>query len=337
MKTIGFGIAGLGRIGKIHFKNVETFCENAKVVALSNLNVNNIEWIKSKQKGINIYERFDQMVNDKHVDAVIISSPTPFHSEQIKIALHAGKAIFCEKPIDLSLEKVIQVQELVNKSRIPFMVGYNRRYDPNILKIKKDIECGVIGTIQILKITSRDPSPPDIDYMKNSGGLFLDMSIHDFDMACYLNQQNVKKVYSTGSVFVDKEIKEIGDIDTAVTTITFENGSLATIDNSRKANYGYDQRVEVFGSLGMSISQNQLSNNNIIANNKGIHYSKPLGFFLERYSQSYISILNEFINCLINKKEISCGIKAGLDSLKIALAAKKSLNENRVVNFDEIN
>ena len=336
MKIIGLGIAGLGRIGKIHFKNVDTFCENAKVVALSNLSVNNIEWINSNKKTINIYKRFDQMVNDKDVDAVIISSPTPFHSEQIKIALDAGKAIFCEKPIDLSLEKVIQVNELVNKSRIPFMVGYNRRYDPNILKIKKDLESGVIGTMQILKITSRDPFPPDIDYMKKSGGLFLDMSIHDFDMACYLSQQNVKKVYSTGSVFGNKEIKEIGDIDTAVTTITFENGPIATIDNSRKANYGYDQRVEVFGSLGMSISQNQLSNNNIIANNKGFHYSKPLGFFLERYSQSYISIMNEFINCLINKKEISCGIKVGLDSLKIALAAKKSLNENRVVDFDEI-
>ena len=336
MKIIGLGIAGLGRIGKIHFKNVDTFCENAKVVALSNLSVNNIEWINSNKKTINIYKRFDQMVNDKDVDAVIISSPTPFHSEQIKIALDAGKAIFCEKPIDLSLEKVIQVNELVNKSRIPFMVGYNRRYDPNILKIKKDLESGVIGTMQILKITSRDPFPPDIDYMKKSGGLFLDMSIHDFDMACYLSQQNVKKVYSTGSVFGNKEIKEIGDIDTAVTTITFENGSIATIDNSRKANYGYDQRVEVFGSLGMSISQNQLSNNNIIANNKGFHYSKPLGFFLERYSQSYISIMNEFIYCLINKKEISCGIKVGLDSLKIALAAKKSLNENRVVDFDEI-
>ena len=299
MKIIGLGIAGLGRIGKIHFKNVDTFCENAKVVALSNLSVNNIEWINSNKKTINIYKRFDQMVNDKDVDAVIISSPTPFHSEQIKIALDAGKAIFCEKPIDLSLEKVIQVNELVNKSRIPFMVGYNRRYDPNILKIKKDLESGVIGTMQILKITSRDPFPPDIDYMKKSGGLFLDMSIHDFDMACYLSKQNVKKVYSTGSVFGNKEIKEIGDIDTAVTTITFENGSIATIDNSRKANYGYDQRVEVFGSLGMSISQNQLSNNNIIANNKGIHYSKPLGFFFGEIF-AIVYIYNERVYKLSN-------------------------------------
>ena len=336
MKIIGFGIAGLGRIGKIHFRNVNTFCENAKVVALSNLNDKNIAWIKSKQMKINIYDRFDQMVNDIHVDAVIISSPTSYHSEQIQIALSAGKAIFCEKPIDLSLEKVLQVQELLNKSKIPFMVGYNRRFDPNILKIKKDLESGVIGTLQIIKITSRDPSPPDLDYMKKSGGLFLDMSIHDFDMACYLSKQKVKKVYSTGSVFGDKEIKKIGDIDTAITTITFENGSLASIDNSRKSNYGYDQRVEVFGSLGMSISQNQLSNNNIVANNKGIHYSKPLGFFIERYSQSYIAIMNEFINSIVNKKEISNGINAGLDSLKIALAAKMSFNENRVVFFDEI-
>ena len=243
MKTIGFGIAGLGRIGKIHFKNVDTFCENAKVVALSNLSVSNIDWINSNKKTINIYKRFDQMVNDKDVDAVIISSPTPFHSEQIKIALDAGKAIFCEKPIDLSLEKVIQVNELVNKSRIPFMVGYNRRYDPNILKIKKDLESGVIGTMQILKLLVEILSSGYRLHEKIRRSIFRYVYSW-FRYGLLFKSTERKKVYSTGSVFGNKEIKEIGDIDTAVTTITFENGSIATIDNSRKANYGYDQRVE---------------------------------------------------------------------------------------------
>ena len=210
------------------------------------------------------------------------------------------------------------------------MVGFNRRYDQSMQKIKKSIKNGTIGTPQIIGITSRDPAPPDINYLKTSGGLFLDMAIHDFDMACFLNENPVESVYSTGSVFGDKQIENLGDVDTAVTTLNFENGSIATINNSRKAVYGYDQRVEVFGDLGMCATNNQLPDNHFIADENGIHTPRPIGFFLERYADSYRSIIKEFISCLIEKREMPNGINAGLNSLHISLAAKKSFQEKEL-------
>ncbi len=334
MRTIGFGIVGLGRIGKIHFDNINRHCKDANVVAVSNLNSRNKEWVNNRAE-VKIYESFEKMVLDPLVNAVVISSPTAMHSKHIKTASQAGKAIFCEKPVDLSLDKVKELEHIIKINNVPFMVGFNRRFDNSILKIKKAIDKGIIGSPQIIRITSRDPDPPSIDYMKTSGGLFLDMAIHDFDMACYLNKQKVKTVYASGNVFGAPEIKKIGDIDTAVTTLTFENGSLATIDNSRKAAYGYDQRVEVFGNLGMSASKNQLPDNHYIANSDGIHTARPLGFFLERYADSFIAIIQEFIFCLLKQKKINNGIEAGLNALLIALAAKKSLNEKRAINLDE--
>lgn len=335
MGKVNFGIVGLGRIGKIHFDNIRLYCENASVLAVSNLNPINQEWVKAR--GVhNIYDRFDEMMLNKEIDAVIISSPTAFHSEHIKVAAEAGKAIFCEKPIDLSLETVRDIDHLIKSKEVPFMVGFNRRYDANLIKIKDDIEKGVIGEPQIIKITSRDPAPPSINYIKSSGGLFLDMAIHDFDTACFLNQQKVVMVYSTGTVFGDSEIKKAGDIDTAITTLTFENGSMASIDNSRKSAYGYDQRVEVFGDLGMTASKNQLSDTHYLANSKGIHTALPIGFFMERYSSSYLLIIKKFIACLLDKVEIPNASSAGLNALAIAIAAKKSFDQNRVVAMDEI-
>ena len=239
------------------------------------------------------------MLNDE-INAVIISSPTSLHSEHIIQAINAGKAIFCEKPIDLSLERVKKIHALVNELKIPFMVGFNRRYDPSLMKVKSDIKNGVIGKPQIIKITSRDPEPPSIDYIKTSGGLFLDMAIHDFDIACFMNQQKVISVYSSGSVFGNYKIKKLGDLDTAITTLTFENGSMASIDNSRKSAYGYDQRLEVFGDLGITASNNKLTDSHYFADSDGIHNSLPLGFFIERYSESYLLILKKFIYCLAN-------------------------------------
>ena len=331
---IKFGIIGLGRIGKIHFENINSFIDDASIAAVSNLNSKNQKWVKDRSD-TKIYDHYDQMVSDPKIDAIIISSPTSFHIEHINIALKAGKAIFCEKPVDLSFRKVKSIKDLIKDSKVPFMVGFNRRYDKSVQKLKNSIKKGTIGIPQIIRITSRDPAPPDIHYLKTSGGLFLDMSIHDFDMACFLNPNSVKSVYSTGSIFGDKQIKNLGDIDTAVTTLNFENGSIATIDNSRKAAYGYDQRVEVFGDLGMCAINNQTPDNHFIADENGIHTPKPIGFFLERYADSYRTIIKEFISCLAEKKETPNGINAGLNSLKISLAAKKSLEEKRVVYLDE--
>ena len=331
---IKFGIVGLGRIGKIHFENINSFIEDASITAVSNLNSKNQKWVKERSN-VKIYDHYDKMVRDSKIDAIIISSPTSFHIEHINIALKAGKAIFCEKPVDLSFKKVKLIKDSIKDSKIPFMVGFNRRYDKSIQKIKKSIKNGTIGTPQIIGITSRDPAPPDINYLKTSGGLFLDMAIHDFDMACFLNENPVESVYSTGSVFGDKQIKNLGDVDTAVTTLNFENGSIAIINNSRKAAYGYDQRVEVFGDLGMCATNNQLPDNHLIADKNGIHTPRPIGFFLERYADSYKSIIKEFISCLIEKTEMPNGINAGLNSLHISLAAKKSFQEKRVVYLKE--
>ena len=331
---IKFGIVGLGRIGKIHFENINSFIEDASITAVSNLNSKNQKWVKERSN-VKIYDHYDKMVRDSKIDAIIISSPTSFHIEHINIALKAGKAIFCEKPVDLSFKKVKLIKDSIKDSKIPFMVGFNRRYDKSIQKIKKSIKNGTIGTPQIIGITSRDPAPPDINYLKTSGGLFLDMAIHDFDMACFLNENPVESVYSTGSVFGDKQIKNLGDVDTAVTTLNFENGSIATINNSRKAVYGYDQRVEVLGDLGMCATNNQLPDNHLIADKNGIHTPRPIGFFLERYADSYKSIIKEFISCLIEKTEMPNGINAGLNSLHISLAAKKSFQEKRVVYLKE--
>ena len=331
---IKFGIVGLGRIGKIHFENINSFIDDALIAAVSNLNSKNQKWVKDRSD-IKIYDRYDQMVRDPKIDAIIISSPTSFHIEHIKIAIDSGKAIFCEKPVDLSFSEVKLIKDLLKDSKVPFMVGFNRRYDQSIQEIKKSIKNGTIGTPQIVGITSRDPAPPDINYLKTSGGLFLDMAIHDFDMACFLNENSVESVYSTGSVFVDKQIENLGDVDTAVTTLNFENGSIATVNNSRKAAYGFDQRVEVFGDLGMCATNNQLPDNHFIADENGIHTPRPIGFFLERYAESYRLIIKEFISCLREKREMPNGINAGLNSLHISLAAKKSLEEKRVVYLDE--
>ena len=334
MRNLRFGIVGLGRMGKIHFDNINLNIKQATISGVSNLNPENKKWVKERSDA-KIYDHYDKMVRDSKIDAIIISSPTSFHIEHINIALKAGKAIFCEKPVELSFKKVKLIKDSIKDSKVPFMVGFNRRYDQSMQKIKKSIKNGTIGTPQIIGITSRDPAPPDINYLKTSGGLFLDMAIHDFDMACFLNENPVESVYSTGSVFGDKQIKNLGDVDTAVTTLNFENGSIATINNSRKAAYGYDQRVEVFGDLGMCATNNQLPDNHFIADENGIHTPRPIGFFLERYADSYRSIIKEFISCLIEKREMPNGINAGLNSLHISLAAKKSLQEKRVVYLKE--
>ena len=334
MKQIKFGLVGLGRIGKIHFENIRLNCENASVIAVSNLGPDNVKWIN--KRGVkHIYDSFSSMMLNDEINAVIISSPTSLHSEHIIQAADAGKAIFCEKPIDLSLERVKKIHALVKELKIPFMVGFNRRYDPSLMKVKSDIKNGIIGKPQIIKITSRDPEPPSIDYIKTSGGLFLDMAIHDFDIACFMNQQKVISVYSSGTVFGNPDIKKLGDLDTAITTLTFENGSIASIDNSRKSAYGYDQRIEVFGNLGITASNNKLADSHYFADSNGIHNSNPLGFFIERYSESYLLILKKFIYCLLENKEISNNSRVGLNALLISLAAKKSFEENRVVELYE--
>jgi myo-inositol 2-dehydrogenase / D-chiro-inositol 1-dehydrogenase len=328
MKKINVGIIGLGRIGKIHFENLKRNISDVAIAAVSDPLVKYDNGIPSCSP--------EELIAMKGVDAVIICSPTDTHAAYIELAAKAGKHIFCEKPHDLSLNRVLETLAVVEKSGVKLMLGFNRRFDPNFLKIRNLVKAGRVGDPHVLKITSRDPGPPPITYLKSSGGMFLDMSIHDFDMARYIMGKEVVEVSATAAVLTDPVIKEAGDIDTAVVTLRFEDGSMAVIDNSRKAVYGYDQRLEVFGSKGMAKVDNNMPDNHELYDADGTHGSLPLNFFMERYTASYLYEMKMFIQALQEGAALPVSGYDGLKAMAIALAAGKSVKENRPVKISEI-
>jgi myo-inositol 2-dehydrogenase/D-chiro-inositol 1-dehydrogenase len=336
MNKIKIAVAGLGRIGKIHLNNLCRNLSEIEVVAVMDLMDNSKE--TADEYNIPLFLKdFDSLISIPDLDAVVICSPTDTHADYVVKAARAGKHIFCEKPLDLSLEKVKEVLTIVEESKVKLMLGFNRRFDPEFRKIRELVINGTIGDPQILKITSRDPGPPPISYIKVSGGIFLDMTIHDFDMARYISGKEVREVFAAGAVKVDKAIGEAGDIDTAVITLVFEDNTMAVIDNSRKAAYGYDQRLEVFGSKGMALADNNFPNSHKLYSDKGVSGDLALHFFLERYQESYNNEMQDFINALNTGGEMPVGGIDGLMSIIIGLAARKSVEENRPVKISEIN
>ncbi|MBE0696822.1 MAG: inositol 2-dehydrogenase, partial [Anaerolineaceae bacterium] len=279
---------------------------------------------------------YHAILADPSIDAVAICSSTDTHARIIVESAGAGKHIFCEKPIDFDLAKIDAALEAVDKAGVKLQIGFNRRFDPNFRKVHEMVATGKVGTPHILRITSRDPAPPPISYVKVSGGMFFDMTIHDFDMARYLSCSEVVEVFTAAGVMVDPGIGEAGDVDTAVITLRFANGAIGTIDNSRKAIYGYDQRVEVFGSGGMVQSLNNTPDNNIYASADGVQSAKPLYFFLERYMESFIAELKDFVKSI---QENTIPPVTGIDGripVVIGMAAKKSYLEKRPVKISEI-
>jgi len=270
------------------------------------------------------------------VEAVIICTPTSSHAELIEKAIQYGKHIFCEKPVDLSLERTALLVKKVAAAGLKLMLGFNRRFDPDFMEANKNVRSGRIGELQVVKITSRDPGLPPLDYIKHSGGLFMDMAIHDFDMARYMMGKEVVEVYAKGLVLVDEKVGEAGDIDTALTTLVFEDGTYAMIDNSRKAVYGYDQRIEMFGSNGMIQVKNNLHNSNVVFDSDGIHQALPLDFFMDRYASSYLNEMKYFIDALLTNAALPVSGADGLMATYIAVAAKKSMIEKRPVLISEI-
>ncbi|MDF1575922.1 MAG: inositol 2-dehydrogenase [Bacteroidales bacterium] len=335
MKTINVAIAGLGRIGKIHLENLARNFSEIKVVAAMDPLEESRE-IAEKFRVPVFAETFEKLLAVPDLDAVVICSPTDTHADYVIRAARAGKQIFCEKPLDLSLERVQEVLEVVKESGVQLMLGFNRRFDPEFRKIRSLVESDAVGDPQIIKISSRDPGPPPVSYIRVSGGMFLDMTIHDFDMARYISGKEVKEVFAKAAVKVDPEIGQAGDVDTAVITLTFEDDSMAVIDNCRKAAYGYDQRLEVFGSKGMAQAGNHFPNNHKLYTEEGVSGDLPLHFFLERYDASYNQEIREFIDALLSGSDMPVGGSDGLISIAIGLAAKKSVQENRPVLMTEI-
>ncbi len=326
---------GMGRIGKIHFNNIQQHFPNAEIIAVADTLYNKSTF--ANEYGHTFFSNNpEEAINFPGVDAVLICTPTSSHADLIEKSIAGKKNIFCEKPMDLSLERTKALALLAEKAGVMLMLGFNRRFDPDFMQAKKSIREGKIGDVQIVKITSRDPGLPPIDYIKKSGGLFMDMAIHDFDMARYIMGKEVVEVFSKGLVLVDKLVGEAGDIDTALTTLTFEDGTYAVIDNSRKAIYGYDQRLEIFGNGGMIQVDNNLHNRNIYYNAEGIHQALPLDFFMDRYAKSYLNEMMLFIDSLVNDTPSPVGGADGVQATLIASAAKMSMELGRPVKLSEI-
>lgn len=334
MEKLKIGVAGLGRIGKIHLENILQI-DSVEVIAVMDPNIKELDY--AKNKGVKItYEKFDDLIKTNDLQAIIICTPTSTHADYVEIAAKNNIHVFCEKPLDLNIDRIVQVLEVVKKSNIKLMIGFNRRFDDEFRKVRNCIIDGKVGDPCLVKITSRDPAPPPLDYIKTSGGIFLDMTIHDFDMARFIIGKEIDEVYVKGSTFFDKSIEQVGDIDTAVIILKYFDSSIAVIDNCRKAAYGYDQRIEVFGSKGMIQGNNIMNDNHKLHTEKGISSSLPLNFFLERYSKAYKIEIHDFIESINNNKPVSVSGEDGLKSLQIGLAAKKSLLENRPVKISEI-
>lgn len=335
---VKIGIIGAGRIGKVHLQSITYHVKNAVVTAIADpfMNEETEKFVKSM--GVEkISKDYKDIINDPEIDAVMVCSSTDTHSSISVEAINAGKHVFCEKPVDHSIEKIQAVADALEGKNLKFQVGFNRRFDHNFAAIRKAVDDGRIGDPHIVKITSRDPEPPNPAYIKVSGGIFLDMTIHDFDMATFLVNSDVEEVYVQSAVLVDPAIGEQGDVDTAIITMKMANGALCVIDNSRKAAYGYDQRAEVFGSKGMVATSNDTLSSAVVSDANGVTGEKPLFFFLERYMQSFTDEVAQFVDAIENDKDVPVGIHAGMQSVKIGLAAKKSVQEHRPVKLSEIN
>ena len=336
---INVGIIGAGRIGQVHAQSILTGVPEAHILAIADpyMKPEVADWAKSV--GIeNVYEDYHKILEDDRIDAVLICASTNLHAPISLEAIAAGKHIFCEKPIDQSLEKIEEVRQalLASPKKLVYQVGFNRRYDHNYRALRQAVADGKIGEVQFVRVSSRDPEPPPAKYVAVSGGIFMDMMIHDLDMVRYLSGQEIVEVYAQGACLIDPEIGKAGDVDTCTITMKLANGALATVDGSRKAVYGYDQRGEVFGSKGCATTQNDSESNVVLSTVDGVTGEKPLWFFLQRYMGSYQAEVKEFIDCILNGKEPGSGIDDGLLSVKLAVACGKSLKENRPVRIDEI-
>jgi myo-inositol 2-dehydrogenase/D-chiro-inositol 1-dehydrogenase len=271
------------------------------------------------------------ILDDPEIDAVLIGSPSPQHAPQMIECAQAGKHIFCEKPIALDPEVIRNALAEVEKTGVKLQVGFNRRFDPSFAAVQQQVASGALGAPHVIRITSRDPLPPSAEYAASSGGLFLDMTIHDFDMARFLSGSEVTEVYARGAVLVDPEIGKAGDIDTALISLKFANGALGIIENSRKAVYGYDQRIEVFGSKGTALADNNTPTSMVVMNESGTVRDKPLYFFLQRYQTAFVAEMQAFVNAVRNDTPTPVSGNDGLAPVLIALAANESLQGNRPV------
>ncbi|MXX83631.1 MAG: inositol 2-dehydrogenase [Chloroflexi bacterium] len=333
--TLGLGIIGAGRIGRVHADTLTTRVPGAKLHIIADIHAPSAK-AAADDYGIPAHSDDPAALFDMpELDAVLICSSTDPHTRFIKMAAQAGKHIFCEKPIDHDLAEIDAALAAVDAAGVQLQVGFNRRFDANHIRLKQAIETGEIGAPQLLHIISRDPAPPHIDYIEVSGGMMMDMMIHDFDMCRFLLGE-VVEVFAMGACMVDPAIGAAGDIDTAKVMLRFENGVIGSIENSRQAVYGYDQRVEVFGSQGAASSGNRHANAVTLSDGQSVRRDLPLNFFMDRYMDSYAAEMAAFVQAIATDQPVPVNGQDGRAPVLMAKAGLRSLRENRLVRLDEI-
>jgi myo-inositol 2-dehydrogenase/D-chiro-inositol 1-dehydrogenase len=333
--TLRIGVIGVGRIGRMHAELLARRVPGAAVTRVHDVVEDSARDV-AQTLGVTAAADVEELLAADDVDAVAICSSTGTHADLIVAAANAGKAIFCEKPVSLDLVEVDRALAAVELAGVPFQIGFNRRFDPAHAAVAAAVADGDIGEPQLVRISSRDPAPPPVEYIRNSGGIFLDMTIHDFDMARYVTGSEVVQVYARGAVRVDPEIGDAGDVDTAVVLLEHANGCLTTIDNSRQAVYGYDQRVEVFGSAGMAASENPLAHSAIVRSEDGTRAATLPYFYLERYVPSYLREWEAFVGAVSTGRTPPVTGPDARAPLVIGMAAWRSLREDRPVRIEEV-
>jgi myo-inositol 2-dehydrogenase/D-chiro-inositol 1-dehydrogenase len=335
-QKLNVGILGAGRIGKVHAESLAFRVPEARTVAITDLNRDAAERVASRCGIPTVSESVDQILADPAIKAVLICTSTDTHADLIIRAAQAGKHIFCEKPIAHSLQKIDIALDAVRKAGVKLQIGFNRRFDANFARVRAAVAGGEIGVPRLLHIISRDPAPPPLAYVKVSGGIFLDMTIHDFDMARFLIGEEVDEVYTAAGVMVDSAIGDAGDLDTAVIVLRFRNGVIGTIDNCRQAAYGYDQRVEILGSAGKVATQNNYPNRATISTGQSVRKDLPLNFFMDRYIESFSTEIRSFVQAVSEDKPTAVTGADGRIPVVMGLAARKSFDERRPVRLEEI-
>ncbi|HVU47168.1 MAG TPA: inositol 2-dehydrogenase [Terracidiphilus sp.] len=330
-----FGILGAGRIGRVHAETVAFRLPEAEIAAIADVNPDAARALAERCAIPKVAGSAAEIFGDKNIDAVLICTSTDTHAGLIVEAAEAGKHIFCEKPVSLDLQKIDHSLAAVEKAGVKLQVGFNRRFDSNFIRVQQAVAAGEIGTPNLMHIISRDPAPPPLTYLRPSGGLFLDMMIHDFDMARYLLGDEVEAVY-TAATAVDPGFAKEDDFDTAVVVLHFKSGAIGTIDNSRKAVFGYDQRVEILGTKGKIASENRYPNQVVVSGEKCVYTDLPYNFFMQRYPESFALELELFVKSVLEDKPTAV---TGADSrvpVVMALAARKSHDECRPVKLSEV-
>lgn len=331
--TLRFAILGAGRIGQVHARAVAS-TPGARLVAIADPVVAAAGKLRDAHGGD--VRTIDQIEAAGDVDAVVICTPTDTHADLIERFCRAGKAVFCEKPIDLSLPRVAACLKVVGETQGKLMVGFNRRFDPDFMAVKAAIDAGRVGEVEMVTITSRDPGAPPADYITRSGGIFRDMTIHDFDMARWLLGEAVESVFASASVLTDARIGELGDFDSVNVILRTVSGRQAIITNTRRASYGYDQRIEVLGSRGMVAAENHGENRIVLADADGFHTAPLLNFFMTRYIAAYANEIAAFIAAVTEGSAMPTTGEDGLLALALAEAALASVAEGRLVKVAEV-